>query len=130
MVHPQKGKLRVVLDAAARFSGTSLNDLLLSDPHLINSLVGVLHRFRQDRVVPTSDLESMFYQVKVPALQRDFLRFLWWPGGDISKEVIACCMHTHIYGATSSPAVATFALHKTFVDNADFFSSEALKMVR
>ena len=130
VVHPQKDKLRVVLDAAARFSGTSLNDLLLSGPDLTNSLVGVLHRFRQDRVAFISDLECMFYQVKVPALQRDFLRFLWWPGGDISKEVIECRMHTHIFGATSSPAVATFALHKTAADNADFFSSEAVETVK
>ena len=101
VVHPQKDKLRVVLDAAARFSGTSLNDLndlLLSGPDLTNSLVGVLHRFCQDRDAFISDLECMFYQVKVPALQRDFLRFLWWPGGDISKEVIECCMHAYFWG--------------------------------
>ena len=130
VVHPQTDKLRVVLDAAARFSGTSLNDLLLSGPDLTNSLVGVLHRFHQDRVAFISDLECMFYQVKVPALQCDFLRFLWWPGGDISKEVIECRMHTHIFWATSSPAVVTFALHKTAADNADLFSSEAVETVK
>ena len=63
-------------------------------------------------------------------LQRDFLRFLWWPGGDISKEVIECRMHTHIFGSTSPPAVATFTLHKTAADNADFFSSEAVETVK
>ena len=130
VVHPQKDKLRVVLDAAARFSGTSLNELLLSGPDLTNSLVGVLHRFRQDRVAFTSDLECMFCQVKVPALQRDFLGFLWWPGGHISKKVNECRMHTHILGATSSPAIATFALHITAADNANFFSSGAVETVR
>ena len=117
----------MVLGAVARFSGTSLNDLYLSGPDLINSLLGVLHRLRQDRVAFISDLEFIFYQVKVPALQRDFLRVLWWPGGDILKEVIECGMHTHICGA---PAVTTFALHKTAADNADFFSSEARETVR
>ena len=60
VVHPQKDKLQVILNAAARFSGTSLNDLLLSGPNLTNTLVGVLHRFRRDRVAFTSDLEFMF----------------------------------------------------------------------
>ena len=40
---------------------------------------------------------------------------------------VAC---THIFGATSSPAVATFALQKTAADNADFFSSEAVETVK
>ena len=89
MVPTQKDKLPVILDAASRFLDTQLNDLILSGCNLTNYLVGVLHQFSQDRVAFTSDLECLFYQVKVPVL-RDFLRFLWWPGGDISKAVIEC----------------------------------------
>ena len=51
-----------------------------------SSLLEVLHRFRHDRVAFISDLECMLYQVKVPALQCDLLRSLWWPGGDIPRR--------------------------------------------
>ena len=46
---------------------------------MTNSLVGVLTRFRQEPVAFMADIEAMFYQVLVPADQRDFLRFLWLP---------------------------------------------------
>ena len=41
--NPNKpGKVRVVFDAAARFSGTSLNEKLMQGPSLTNDLSGVL----------------------------------------------------------------------------------------
>ena len=130
VVHPHKDKLRVVLDASAKFAGTSLNDHLLSGPDLTNDLIGVSLKFRDGRVAFISDIQCMFYQVRVPVEQRDLLRFLWWPGGDVTNELIKCRMHTHIFGATSSPAVASYALRKTALDNATDFSMEAVETVR
>ena len=127
VIHPRKDKLRVVLDASARFAGTSLNNCLLSGPDLSSSLVGVLNRFRQERVAFMSDLECMFYQVKVPNDQRDLLRFLWWTNGDVERGVVECRMHAHIFGATSSPAVAKYALRQTALDNAESFSSQVVE---
>ena len=40
-------KIRVVFDCIARFRGTSLNEQLLQGPDLMNSLIGVLTRFRE-----------------------------------------------------------------------------------
>ena len=78
----------MVFDCTARYKGTSLNDQPLSGPDLINSLLGVLLRFRQEPVSLSSDNETMFHQVMVDPNDIDTLRFLWWPEYDLSKEHI------------------------------------------
>ncbi|XP_068691640.1 uncharacterized protein [Montipora foliosa] len=70
-------KIRVVFDAAAKFNGTSLNDRLCHGPDLTNNLVGVLIRFRQEKIAFNADIEAMFHQVKVLTKDADALRFLW-----------------------------------------------------
>ena len=60
--HPHKpGKIRVVFECSAKFVGLSLNSMFYKGPDLRNSLVGVLTRFREDRVAVMADIESMFY---------------------------------------------------------------------
>ena len=56
VINPNKSKVRVVYDAAARFEGTALNKELLQGPLLNNTLVAVLMRFRKDEVAVASDL--------------------------------------------------------------------------
>ncbi len=75
--HRKPDKVRVVFDCSAKYGGTSLNDQLLQGPDMTNSLVGVLTRFREERVAMTSDIESMFYQVRVEPSDCSALRFLW-----------------------------------------------------
>ena len=71
--HPRKPhKIRVVFDCSARCEGTSLNSQLMPGPDLTNSLVGVLTRFRQDRIVFMADIKCMFHQVYVPDKHCDF----------------------------------------------------------
>lgn len=38
---------------------------------------GVLLRFREERVAVMGSIEAMYYQVRVPEEDRDFLRFYW-----------------------------------------------------
>ena len=62
VLHPKKpDKLRVVFDCAAKFKGVCLNDVLMPGPCLTNELVGVLIRFRMERVALTGDIRSMFH---------------------------------------------------------------------
>ena len=82
---PKKpNKIRVVFDCSAQFEGESLNRHLLQGPDLTNNLSGVLYRFRREPVAIMCDIESMFYQVKVPEVGRDLLRFLRWDKGETS----------------------------------------------
>ena len=70
----------------------------------------MLLRFRKDKVAIAADIESMFYQVRCAPEDRDSLRFLWWPGGDLAKEAVPHRMKVHLFGAKSSPSCAAFAL--------------------
>ncbi|XP_043211215.1 uncharacterized protein LOC122375781 [Amphibalanus amphitrite] len=128
--HPQKPeKLRVVFDCAAKFHDTSLNDRLLQGPDLTNDLLDVLLRFREGAVAFTADVEAMFYQVKVPSGDRDFLRFLWWPEGNLKMRPKAYRMTVHLFGACSSPSCASYALKKTAKDHGVLFEDGAAQTV-
>ncbi|XP_033120536.1 uncharacterized protein LOC117119763 [Anneissia japonica] len=133
VIHPQKGKLRVVFDCAAKWQGMSLNDHLMKGPDTINSLVGVLLRFRQERVALVADVEGMFHQARVIPEDRDVLRFLWWPGGNLDSSPREYRMAVHLFGATSSPACAGYALRRAATDsvskNNDFIGKKVVQAI-
>ncbi|XP_052063923.1 uncharacterized protein LOC127703909 [Mytilus californianus] len=112
--HPKKkDRIRVVFDSSAKFQGTSLNDVLMTGPNLVNSLLGVLLRFRKDKIAITADIRQMFYSFNVTPEHRDFLRFIWHEGNDMEKDLVDYRMAVHVFGNSPSPAVATFGLRKT-----------------
>ena len=118
--HPHKKKMRVVFDCSAEHDGMSLNKCLLQGPNLTNNLVGVLLRFRKQRIALSCDIEAMFHQVFVKEEDRSLLQFLWWKDGNIDIEPTEYRMTVHLFGATSSPGCANFALRKT----ADIYGQE------
>lgn len=128
--HPKKKTLRVVFDCSASYQGTSLNSELLQGPDLTNSLVGVLVRFRLEPVAVMADIRSMFHQVRVSPKDVDFLRFLWWPEGDVNQSAVEHRMLVHLFGAVSSPSCASFALKRTAEDNKGNFSSEVISAIK
>ncbi|XP_078381445.1 uncharacterized protein LOC144664208 [Oculina patagonica] len=129
--HPQKPeKVRVVFDCSARYRGTSLNDQLLQGPDLTKTLVCVLTRFREDPVALMSDIEAMFYQVRVRPSDRNYLRYLWWPDGDLEKEPEEYKMSVHLFGGASSPSCANYALKKTAEDNKKDFDEITIETVK
>ena len=123
--HPRKGKLRVVWDCSSSTGGVSLNDLLLQGPDLTNDLLGVLIRFREEKIAFMADIEAMFYQVKVPKNQRGFFQFLWWEDGDTSRPYERYEMCVHVFGATSSPSCSNFALKSSASEGKTKYGEEA-----
>ena len=128
--HPKKKKLRIVFNCSQEYNGESLNKNLLQGPLLTNNLTGVLLRFRQEPVAVTCDIEGMFHQVHVNPEHRDLLRFLWWEKNDLSKDLVDYRMTVHLFGATSSPSCANFALKQTANDFEGEYGEQAANFMR
>ncbi|XP_067946371.1 uncharacterized protein [Watersipora subatra] len=117
--HPKKpDKIRVVFDCSAKYQATCLNEHLLQGPDLLNSLVGILHRFRKGQIAIMCDIQRMFHMFRVHESDRDFLRFLWYKD-DTMSQIAEYRMAVHLFGATSSPGCATFGLRKLVADKHD-----------
>ena len=117
--HSKKAdQLRGVFDSSAVHQGVSLNSLLMSGPDLVNSLVGILLRFRKDAYAITADVEQMFYRFRVHPNHRDFLRFFWYEENNPHNRLVEYRMRVHVFGNCASPAVATYCLRKA-VEKAD-----------
>lgn len=117
--HKQKNKFRIVFNCSLKYKGVSLNDMLLQGPDLTNDLVGVLLRFRQERVAFSADIEKMFLMVRVPKGDSNFMRFLWYPEHNFDVEPVQFRVMVHIFGAISSPSCANFALRSAICDHED-----------
>ena len=111
------GKIRRVTNASSIFQGQSLISNLLKGPDLLSNLVGIILRFREGHIAISADIEQMFMQVKVAPSDRSYLRFLWDHNGKIEKYEYT----SHIFGATSSPCIASYSLRRSAIDNQKHF---------
>ena len=131
VVHPRKpGKVRIVFDCAAKHKRVSLNDVLLQGPDFLNSMFGMLTRFRKERVAFVGDIECMYHQIKVHPNDRNMLSFLWWKSGCFSDAPSTYRMMSHLFGAKSSPSVALFYLKETEQRFGRAYSSDVCEAVR
>ena len=128
--HPKKPtQIRVVFDSSAEYQGVSLNGELLSGPDLMNSLLGVLFRFRTETTAVMCDIEQMFHSFHVDPEHSDFLRFLWYEDNTPGKRIVEYRMNVHLFGHGPSPAVATFGLKETATDGEEEFGENAAEFV-
>ena len=91
----------------------------------MNSLLGVLLRFRKGSIPLMADIESMYYQVRVPDKHCKFMRFFWWEDEEMLAEPIEHEMCVHSFGAVSSKNCVIFALHQTATDQKATYGEEA-----
>ena len=117
------------MDAAAKHDGVSLNDKLHTGPDLLNSLLGVLQRFREQRVGLAADIEAMFHQCRIMEEDQPALRFLW-RNLELQHKPDVYQMLVMIFGAASS-CMANYVLRKTAADNREnnAFSPDAIESV-
>ncbi|XP_047503791.1 uncharacterized protein LOC125048880 [Pieris napi] len=105
VVHPLNEKLGIVV--AAKDNGVSLKDVMLSGPDLLQSIFGVLLRFRQGPVSIAADTKQMFLQGKILCEEdRNSLRYLWRK--DKEALVKDYRMLSLVFEAASSPCTAIY----------------------
>ena len=102
-------KPRCCHDGASKLDGTCLNDHILTGPDLMNDLLGVLFRFRENRVTLSADIKGFFHQVYVDERDQFVFQFWWFEDEDCNSPRLSL-IKVHIFGAKSSPTVCTYVL--------------------
>ena len=123
---PQKEKARLVFDSSAEFQGTSLNGSLLPGPDFNNRLRAVLLRFRMEAIGISADIAIMFYCFHLEPKDKDKTRFFWFKDNDSNKELIEYRARVHLFGNSSSPALAIIGLRYA-VNNDSTETSDKVK---
>ncbi|XP_044766733.1 uncharacterized protein LOC123322778 [Coccinella septempunctata] len=107
VINRNKKKVRVVFDAAAKSNGISLNDMLLTGPHQMNSLGAILLKFRQKKIAFCGDVREMFHRVLIREEDRYSQRILW-RNLENYREPDVYHVNVMTFGAKCSPACAQF----------------------
>ena len=112
------GKDRVVFNCSFQVGRQCLNRYLLPGPTLGPSLLGVLMRFRQDKVAISGDIKGMFHQVRLLEEDKPLLRFLWRDNPNDEHPSIYQ-WQVLPFGTTCSPCCAIFALQQHVSEDPD-----------
>ena len=96
---------------------------MLTGHDLLQNLIYVFLRFRQQPYAVSADIEGMFLQVGVLPSDQPSLRFLWRE--DPTTNVAVYQNTRRIFGAKDSPTCANYALQRTARDNAKFHPEAA-----
>ena len=117
-------KMRVVFDAAAKLKGTSLNDRLLKGPDLLNSLIGLLDRFRRiGEYAAIAHIKKMVNQIFVLEKDRDALSFT--PSDKTDNYVI----NVRQFRKINCHCCGNWPLKKTALDQKDTYRESISKIL-
>lgn len=102
----------IVFNSSANYIDYVLNEYWAKGPDLLNSLLGILVRFRGNEVAFIGDIKKMYHTVKTTVLDRHTHHFLW------RNMVNDRAPDTYViqrvsFGEKPSATIATMALRKT-----------------
>ena len=104
--------VRIVFNNSARFMGHALNDYWTKGPHLLNYLLGILIRFRENKIALIGDIKKMYHTVKTKTIDQHTHRFLW-RDINIKRPPDTYVIQRVSFGNKPSGTIATVALRKT-----------------
>ena len=65
-----------------------------------------------------SDVTKCFFQIQLPAAQRDLFRLLWFENNDVERgKLVSYRFRVHPWGIKSSPYIACLAFKKLVEEN-------------
>ena len=96
--------------------GHTLNAYWAKGPDVINSLVGVLLRFRVGLYAFVGDISKMYNSVRISILDQNTHRFLW-RDGETDREPDHYVLTRVTFGDRPSGAIATIAMRCTADQN-------------
>ncbi|GFT39867.1 uncharacterized protein TNCV_4037421 [Trichonephila clavipes] len=83
----------------------------------------ILNRFRLGKIGVISDIRKAFLQISFHENDMNFLRFLWWEGGNSEKAVIYSG-----FGVSCSPLLLAAALNHHFKQAPEHLENAAEKL--
>ena len=115
---------RIVFNSSAKFMGLSLNDCLAKGPSLLNNLLGILIRFRENPFAFVGDIKKMFHSIDIA--QPDQMTHLFlWRDCDLQAKPSTYAMTAVNMGDRPSSTIAQVALRKTAEAAADLYPESA-----
>ena len=104
--------------------GHTLNEHWAKGPDLLNNLLGVLIRFRENRIGISGDIRKMYHAVKIDSLDQHTHRFLW-RNVEIEREPDVYVITSVSFGDKPAGNIATLALRKTAEMGKETYSKAA-----
>ena len=112
--------LRIVFNSSSSFMGHKINDYWAKGPDMLNSLVGILIKFREDRVGIHGDISKMFNSVRLDEVEMHTHRFLW-RNLDTSRSPDHYIILAVPFGDRPSGAIVIIAMYETAIMNIEVF---------
>lgn len=111
--------VRIVFNSSQKFHGMSLNSFLAKGPDsYLNNLLGILLRWREEKVVMVSDIRKMYNSIFVTEVEQHCHRFLWRDLEEREPDIYV--IQRVNMGDKPAAAISTEAIYKT----ADMFQED------
>ena len=106
-------KKQIVYDGKPEYKDVCVNDVIMTGPDLLNFLLHVLMRFCLSKFASITDVTKCFFQIKLPEVQKNLFRLLWFENNDIEQgNIVPFRFCVHPWGIKSSRFTARFAFKK------------------
>lgn len=101
--------VRTVFNSSANYMGHVLNEYWAKGPGLLNSLLGILIRFRENEIAFIGDIKKMYHTVRTGVIEQHTHRFLW-RDMEITREPDTYVIQRVSFGDKPYGTIATVAL--------------------
>ena len=120
--------LRIVFNSSASFKGKRINDFWAKGPDMLNSMIGVLLRFREEVVAFQGDISKMYNSVRLKPVEQHTHRFLW-RNMETHRNPDHYCMITVSFGDRPGGPIAITAMFKSADMKKDVYP-EAARVIK